>query len=109
MNVFAISFYAPPQLTPQAVQVGRQLYHLDAQVTLLHGRDPQFADRYDQYPDFFKRVIPLEVPDPGPPLTGQWHRAALRALPLYGAKRWRAHCPRSARAAPTCWPASACR
>jgi hypothetical protein len=85
VNVFAISYYAPPQLTPQAIQVGRQLYHLDARVSLLHGRDPQFADGYDQYPDFFERVIPLAVPDPGPPLTGVLHRAAMRALPLYGA------------------------
>ena len=85
MNLFAISYYAPPQLTPQAIQIGRQLYHLDADVTLLHGRDTQFAGAYDQYPDFFSRIRPLPVWDPGPALSGLRHRAALRLLPLYGA------------------------
>ena len=85
MNVFAICYYAPPQLTPQAIQIGRQLYHLDARVSLLHGRDVQFAERYDQYPDFFDRIISLAVPNPGTPLKGVLHRAAMRALPLYGA------------------------
>ncbi|MBC7455659.1 MAG: glycosyltransferase [Massilia sp.] len=85
MNLFAICYYAPPQLTPQAIQIGRQLYHLDANVILLHGRDTHFAGAYDQYPDFFARVAPLPVSDPGPALGGLWHRAALRLLPLYGA------------------------
>jgi len=82
--VFAICYYAPPQLTPQAIQIGRQLYHLDAAVTLLHGRDPQFAPGYDQYPDFFERIEALAVPNPGPALPGLAHRAAQRLLPLYG-------------------------
>ncbi len=85
MKLLAISCYAPPQLTPQAIQVARLLYHLDADVTLLHGRDPRLADGFDQYPDFFTRAHGLAVPDPGPPLPGAWHRAALRALPVYGA------------------------
>ena len=84
LDILAICYYAPPQLTPQAIQIGRQLYHLDAKVTLLHGRDPQFAAGYDQYPDFFRRIVPLEVPHPGPLLKGIAHRAAQRLLPLYG-------------------------
>ena len=85
MKLLAICYYAPPQLTPQAIQIGRQLFHLDAEVTLLHGREPQFAATFDQYPDFFARIAPLAVPNPGPPLRGLAHRAALRLLPLYGA------------------------
>lgn len=85
MNIFAICYYAPPQLTPQAIQIGRQLFHMDAGVTLLHGRDPRFADSFDQYPDFFERVRGLAVADPGPPFKGVLHRAARRLLPLYGA------------------------
>jgi hypothetical protein len=76
MKLFAISFYAPPQFTPQAIQVARLLYHLDAQVTLLHGRDAHCAGGYDQYPDFFERIAALPVPEPA-------RRAVLR-LPLYG-------------------------
>lgn len=85
MNLLAISFYAPPQLTPQAIQVARLLYHLDAGVTLVHGRDKHCADSYDQYPDFSRRVATLFVADPGTRLQGAWRRAAVRALPLYGA------------------------
>jgi len=85
VNLFAISYYAPPRLTPQAIQIGRLLYHLDAQVELLHGDDPQFSNDYDQYPDFFQRVRPLRIPSPGPLLPDLAHRAARRLLPLYGA------------------------
>ncbi len=85
MNLLALSYYAPPQLTPQAIQVARLLYHLDANVTLVHGRDPHCPDGFGQYPDFFQRISALGVDDPGPPLKGAWHRAALRALPCYGA------------------------
>lgn len=85
MKLLAISYYAPPQLTPQAIQIGRQLYHLDADVTLLHGRDAQFAAAYDQYPDFFGVIDGLPVANPGTPLPGILHRAAMRLLPLYGA------------------------
>ncbi len=84
LDVLAVCYYAPPQLTPQAIQIGRQLYHLDAKVTLLHGRDAQCAAGYDQYPDFFRRIVPLEVAHPGPLLKGIAHRAAQRLLPLYG-------------------------
>ena len=84
MNLFAISYYAPPQLTPQAIQIGRQLYHLNAAVTLLHGRDGQFPDGFEQYPDFFQRIERLRVDNPGPWLSGRAHRIAQRLLPLYG-------------------------
>ena len=83
MKLLAIGYYAPPQLTPQAIQVARLLYHLDARVTLLHGRDPRFPNGYDQYPDFFARVGALAVPDPGARFSGLLQRAALRLLPLY--------------------------
>ncbi|NHZ78553.1 glycosyltransferase [Massilia sp. CCM 8695] len=83
MKIFAICYYAPPKLTPQAIQIGRQLYHLDAQVQLLHGSDPQFSDAYDQYPDFFERIGSLCVPSPGTFFQGFLHKVARRLLPLY--------------------------
>lgn len=85
MNVFAISYYAPPQMAAQAIQVGRLLYHLDAAVTLLHARGAPGDSGFDQYPDFGRRVEPLPVPDPGPRLTGRLQRAVRKLLPLYGA------------------------
>lgn len=95
MKVFAVCYYAPPQLTPQAIQIGRQLYHLDAEVTLLHSRTAEFPNTYDQYPDFFtRRIRSLEVPDPGPLLSGLLLRAWRRLVPLSGnvpdrLARWR--------------------
>ncbi|MDQ1815240.1 glycosyltransferase [Massilia sp. CCM 9210] len=83
MKIFAICYYAPPKLTPQAIQIGRQLYHLDARVELLHGSDPQFSDAYDQYPDFFERIGSLCVPSPGTFFQGFLHKVARRLLPLY--------------------------
>lgn len=80
MKLLAIGYYAPPQLTPQAIQVARLLYYLDARVTLLHGRDPRFPDAYHQYPDFFSPVGALAVADPGAPFSGLLQRAALRPL-----------------------------
>ena len=84
MKLFAVCYYAPPKLTPQAIQIGRQLYHLDADVALLYGRDAQFGDNYDQYPDFFKRIRGLEVANPGPLLKGLALRAWRRLVPVYG-------------------------
>ena len=84
MKIFAICYYAPPKLTPQSIQIGRQLYHMDAQVTLLHGNDPEFKDDYDQYPDFFQRIKSLCVLSPGTFFKGLAHRFARRLLPLYG-------------------------
>ncbi|MES2317536.1 MAG: glycosyltransferase [Pseudomonadota bacterium] len=83
MKLLAISYYAPPQLTPQAIQVARLLYHLDAQVTLVHGRDPDCGDGYHQYPDFFKRVAALPVLGPGARVTGMARSAARRMLPFF--------------------------
>jgi hypothetical protein len=84
VKVFAVCYYAPPQLTPQSIQIGRQLYHLDADVTLLYGRDAQFSNAYDQYPDFFQRIQALEVPDPGPVVKGLALRLWRRLAPIYG-------------------------
>ncbi|MDQ1919503.1 glycosyltransferase [Massilia pseudoviolaceinigra] len=101
MNIFAICYYAPPKLTPQAIQIGRQLYHLDGKVTMLHGQDAEFPDAYDQYPDFFQRVDSLCVHNPGMFLKGRLLRLARRVVPTYGTTpdglgRWRALAKRAA-------------
>ena len=86
MKLLAISYDAPPRLTPQSIQVGRQLYHLQADVTLLHaGQAGAAADGLDQYPDLFRRIVPLTVADPGPAWRGAFQRAGMRLLPGYGA------------------------
>jgi hypothetical protein len=84
MKLLAISSHAPPRLSAQAIQVARLLYHLEAQVTLLHGSTGHDGAGFDQYPDLYRRIAPLAVADPGPELGPRWQRAALRLLPLYG-------------------------
>ena len=104
MKLLAISYDAPPRLAPQAIQVARQLYHLEADVTLLHAGQASTgagADGFDQYPDFFRRVMPLAVADPGPAWRGLFQRAGMRLLPGYGAcpdqfGPWRRRARRSA-------------
>jgi hypothetical protein len=83
MKLFAISYCAPPQPTAQAIQVACLLHHLDARVTLLHGRDVQCTGGGRQQSDFFARVAVLPVHDPGPRLGPLAQRAAVRWLPLY--------------------------
>ncbi|MFB9242247.1 glycosyltransferase [Massilia antarctica] len=95
MKVLAICYYAPPKLTPQAIQIGRQLYHMDAQVSLLHADDAEHSNAYDQYPDFFQRIRSLCVLNPGTLLKGRLQRIARRLYPDYGNTpdtlgRWRA-------------------
>ena len=104
MKLLAISHDAPPRLTAQAIQVARLLYHLDADVTLLHAPAADAGSAFsglDQYPDFFGRVRPLAVADPGPALRGCFQHAATRLLPWYGAcpdlfARWRRRARRTA-------------
>jgi glycosyl transferase family 4 len=85
LKVLALCYYAPPKLTPQAIQIGRQLYHLDARVTLLHGEDPDIPEGFDQYPDFYQRIASLSVPGRGAVPAALRHRLARRAMPWYGA------------------------
>jgi glycosyltransferase involved in cell wall biosynthesis len=84
MKLLAVSYYRPPQLTPQAIQIGRLLRHLQAEVTLLSGQDPSLPARFLQYPAF-EREMARVIDAPTPQLLkGRLFNAAHRFLPLFG-------------------------
>ncbi len=95
MKLLAVSLYRPPQLTPQAIQIGRLLRHLNADVTLLCGRDWRMKDDFLQYPRFAEELHHVIVlPTPAPLLQGRWFTAAHLFLPFYATtpdefRRWR--------------------
>lgn len=56
MRVLAISYMVPPMLYPQSIQIGRLLYYLDAEVSLISGDDSGDSKSCDMYPDFHRRL-----------------------------------------------------
>ncbi len=84
MNVLAISYILPPNLYPQAIQIGRLLYNLSARVGAVCGKVSYMSTGLDCYPDFNKRLaFRLEVPF-SPLLSGLVHRLACYGIPFYG-------------------------
>lgn len=83
MDLLAVSYMLPPNLYPQAIQVGRMLHNLPARIGVVCGQVHQFASGLDCYPDFDKKLsYRLEVPF-SPRLSGWAHRLAVYGFPLY--------------------------
>lgn len=83
MDLLAVSYMLPPNLYPQAIQVGRMLHNLPARIGVVCGQVHQFASGLDCYPDFESRLsYRLEVPFT-PRLSGWAHRLAVYGMPLY--------------------------
>ena len=83
MDLLAVSFMLPPNLYPQAIQVGRLLHNLPARIGVVCGQVHQFASGLDCYPDFESRLsYRLEVPFT-PRLSGWVHRLAVYGVPFY--------------------------
>jgi len=83
LDLLAVSYMLPPNLYPQAIQVGRMLHNLSARIGVVCGQVHQFASGLDCYPDFESRLsYRLEVPFT-PRLSGWAHRLAVYGIPLY--------------------------
>jgi len=83
LDLLAVSYMLPPNLYPQAIQVGRMLYNLPARIGVVCGQVHQFASGLDCYPDFDEKLsYRLEVPF-SPRLSGWAHRLAVYGFPLY--------------------------
>jgi glycosyltransferase involved in cell wall biosynthesis len=83
LDLLAVSYMLPPNLYPQAIQVGRMLHNLPARVGVVCGQVHQFASGLDCYPDFENRLsYRLEVPFV-PRLPGWAHRLAVYGIPFY--------------------------
>lgn len=84
MNLLAISYFLPPNLYAQAIQIGRLLHNLKARVGALSGRTTDMVSGLDCYPDFDKRLaFRLEVSF-SPLFSGFLHRLACYGIPFYG-------------------------
>lgn len=83
MDLLAVSYMLPPNLYPQAIQVGRMLHNLPARIGVVCGQVHQFSSGLDCYPDFDEKLsYRLEIPfTPG--LSGWAHRLAVYGFPLY--------------------------
>lgn len=83
MRLLAVSYFLPPALYPQAIQIGRLLDHLPLAIGVVRGEVRQLGTGLDSYADFDRQfAFCLDVPF-DPPLTGFMHTLARRLLPLY--------------------------
>ncbi len=100
LRVLAISYFLPPALYPQAIQIGRLLTDLPVGMGVVRGQVTELGEGLDSYADFARRfVFCLDVPF-RPLLTGQAATLARRLLPFYARvpdefRRW---VPRAERA-----------
>ncbi len=87
MDILAVSYVLPPYLYPQAIQIGRLLYHLEANIGVVSGTVRTHAVGLDCYPDFNQKLaFRLTVPHKTR-LSGLAERLATYLLPFY------ARCP----------------
>ena len=63
MKLLSISYMLPPMLFPQAVQIGRLLYHSKHQVMAVSGLEPSGGQVVDEHADFDAKVRRLALPD----------------------------------------------
>lgn len=84
MKVLAISYMLPPMLYPQAIQIGRLLAHVDAEIGAVSGTAADFGKGLDCYTDLDRKLaFHLAVPY-RPRLGGMAFYLVRRFLPLYG-------------------------
>lgn len=84
MELLAVSFMLPPNLYPQAIQIGRTLYNMQARIGAVCGQVHKFEAGLDCYPDFNARLAYRLQVSYKPRLTGWGHRIALHGIPFYG-------------------------
>jgi glycosyltransferase involved in cell wall biosynthesis len=84
MRVLAVSYFLPPALYPQAIQIGRLLRHLPVDMGAVRGQVKQLGTGLDSYENFDRQfAFCLDVPFE-PQLAGLAANLARRFLPFYG-------------------------
>ena len=83
LRVLAVSYFLPPALYPQSIQIGRLLTDLPVEMGVVRGQVTELGEGLDSYADFARRfAFCLDVPF-RPLLTGQAATLARRLLPFY--------------------------
>ncbi len=84
MRLLAVSYVLPPNLYPQAIQIGRLLYHCEDELGVTCGVMVTQATGLDCYPDFNTRLTyKIKVPFQSK-IKGLLQRFAIYCLPFYG-------------------------
>lgn len=84
MRLLAVSYMLPPMLYPQAIQIGRLLAHVDAEIGAVSGRGAGAGRDLDCYADLDRKLaFHLAVPY-RPRLQGLPAHLARRLVPFYG-------------------------
>ena len=83
MKLLALTYVLPPNLYPQAIQIGRLLNSVDAEIGAVSGKVESHANGLDVYPGFDKKLtFRLEVPFKKP-RASLWRRLAVEVVPFY--------------------------
>src|SRR5579872_6830721 len=100
MRVLAVSYFLPPMHYPQAIQIGRLLRHLDAEIGAVSGTFGRMGQGADCYADLDSRFAFRLAVEYRPRLSGLAFRLAQRFEPFYGRSpdEFRAWVPRAERA-----------
>lgn len=84
MQLLAVSYVLPPNLYPQAIQIGRLLYHCKDDLGVICGIVQTNKSGLDCYPNFAERLgFKIEVSFQSK-LKGFLQRLAIYGLPFYG-------------------------
>ena len=100
MRVLAVSYFLPPALYPQAIQIGRLLSHLPLEIGVVRGSGRQLGTGLNGYADFDGQfAFCLDIPF-SPRLSGLAAALARRFLPFYACvpDEFRSWVPRAERA-----------
>ncbi len=100
LRVLAISYFLPPSLYPQSIQIGRLLADLPLEMGVVRGQVAELGEGLDLYADFARRfAFCLDVPF-RPLVSGSVATLARRLLPFYARipDEYRAWVPRAERA-----------
>lgn len=100
MRVLAVSYFLPPMQYPQAIQIGRLLRHLDAEIAAVSGTFSRLGSGTDSYADLDDHLAFRLAVDYQPRLRGTPFRLAQLAVPFYARSpdEFRAWVPRVERA-----------
>lgn len=100
LRVLAVSYFLPPALYPQSIQIGRLLTDLPLEMGVVRGQVTELGEGLDHYADFARHfAFCLDVPF-RPLLTGSVATLARRLLPFYARipDEYRGWVPRAERA-----------
>ena len=79
MRILAISYFLPPMLYPQAIQIGRLLAYASAEIAVVSGRGDEHGQALDCYRDLDRKFsFHVDVP----------HRSRLRGRIFHMAQRF---------------------